>query len=156
VKARRARVGTLIARAEAPPEITRGELIMDSDFGLWHVLVSMFWFMLLVSWVWLIIAIFGDIFRDRELSGGGKAMWSLFVIFLPWVGALAYLVARGDSMAERSAEAAEQQARSFRNYVQEAAGTPSAADELRKLGEMRDGGVITSADYETAKAKVLA
>lgn len=129
---------------------------MESDFGLWDVLISMFWFMLLITWVWMIIAIFSDIFRDRELSGGKKALWSLFLIVVPWLGALAYLVARGGSMHERSAQAAEQQEASFRSYVQEAAGTPSAADELRKLGELRDGGVITAADYETAKAKVLA
>lgn len=129
---------------------------MDNGFGLWDVLISMFWFMLLVTWLWMIIAIFGDIFRDRGLSGGKKALWSLFIIVVPWLGALAYLVARGGSMHERSAQAAEQQAESFRNYVQEAAGSQSAADELRKLGELRDSGAITAADYEAAKAKVLA
>lgn len=129
---------------------------MDSDFGLGEVLISMFWFMLLISWVWMVIAIFNDIFRDRQLSGAGKAMWSLFLIFIPWLGALVYLVARGGSMHERSAQAAEQQAASLRAYVQEAAGTPSAADELRKLGELRDTGAITPVDYEAAKAKVLA
>lgn len=129
---------------------------MDSDFGLWDVLISMFWFMLLFTWVWMIIAIFGDILRDRELSGGRKALWSLFLIFLPWLGVLAYLLARGGSMHERSARAAADREASFRNYVQDAAGGPSAADELVKLGDLRDRGVITVADYEAAKAKVLA
>ena len=76
---------------------------MSDDFGLWDVFISMFWFMLLITWIWMIIAIFGDIFRDRELSGGAKALWSVLLIFLPWIGALAYLIARGGSMAQRSA-----------------------------------------------------
>jgi hypothetical protein len=129
---------------------------MDSDFGLWELVVSMFWFMLLVAWIWLIIAIFSDIFRDRELSGGGKAMWALFLILIPWLGALTYLLVRGGSMNERNAKAAEEQSAAFRSYVQEAAGTPSPAEELRKLAELRDGGAITPTDYEAAKAKVLA
>jgi hypothetical protein len=129
---------------------------MSDGFGLWDVFLSMFWFMLLITWIWMIIAIFSDIFRDRELSGGGKAMWTVLLIFLPWIGALSYLIARGASMNKRTAEAAEQQAASFRSYVKDAAGTPSPADELKKLAELRDGGVITPADYEQAKAKVLA
>ena len=129
---------------------------MSNDFGLWDVLISMFWFMLLVAWIWMIIAIFGDIFRDRELSGGAKAMWTLFLIFIPWVGALCYLIARGSSMNQRSAKAAQDEEANFRSYVQSAAAPTSPADELKKLAELRDGGVITPADYEAAKSKVLA
>jgi uncharacterized membrane protein YhaH (DUF805 family) len=151
------RIGTLISGAATTIDaITQGEAHMSDDFGLWDVFLSMFWFMLLVSWIWLIIAIFADIFSDRELSGGAKAMWSVLLILLPWVGALAYLIARGNSMNERTAKAAEDQAASFRAYAQDAPGVPSAADELRKLAELRDSGVITPADYEAAKAKVLA
>ncbi len=129
---------------------------MSDDFGLWDVFISMFWFMLLITWIWMIIAIFSDIFRDRELSGGAKAMWTVFLIFLPWIGALSYLIARGESMNKRTAQAAQDQEAHFRSYVQSAAAAPSAADELKKLAELRDGGVITPADYEAAKAKVLA
>lgn len=128
---------------------------MSDDFGLWDVIVSTFWFMLLISWIWLIIAILADIFRDHKLSGGGKALWTLFLIFLPWLGALVYLIARGGSMHARSARAADDSATRMRAYVQDAAGTTSTADELRKLGELRDSGAITSQDYEQAKAKVL-
>jgi len=128
---------------------------MSDDFGLWELIVSMFWFMLLLSWFWLIIAILSDIFRDRELSGGGKALWTLLLVFLPWLGALLYLISRGGSMHERQAKAVEQNDARMRAYVQDAAGTPSTADELRKLGELRDGGVITPAEYEQAKAKAL-
>jgi len=130
---------------------------MSDDFGLWDVFLSMFWFMLLVSWIWMLIAIISDIFRDRELGGGAKALWTLFLIVLPWVGALAYLIARGNSMNERSAQAARDSQAQFRSYVQEAAGAPSSspAEELRKLADLRESGAITPADFEQAKAKVL-
>lgn len=129
---------------------------MSDDFGLWDVFLSMFWFMLLITWIWLIIAIFSDIFRDRELSGGAKALWCVFLILVPWVGALCYLIVRGRSMNERTVRVEEENNARARAYVRDAAGTPSAADELRKLAELRDSGAITPADYETAKAKVLA
>ena len=128
---------------------------MSDDFGLWEVFLSMFWFMLLFAWIWMLIAIFGDIFRDHELSGWGKALWSLLIIFLPWIGVLAYLIARGKSMTERSAKVAAENDQRFRAYVQDAAATPSPSEELRKLAELRDSGVITPADYDQAKAKVL-
>ena len=64
------------------------------DFSLWDLMVSMFWFMLLVAWIWLLISILRDIFRDRELSGGAKAMWVLLLVFLPWLGTLMYLIFR--------------------------------------------------------------
>lgn len=135
---------------------------MDNDFGLWEVIVSMFWFMLLIAWIWLIIAILADIFRDKDLSGGWKALWVVFLIFLPWLGALIYLIARGGSMHERSARAAAQQQEQFRAYVQEAAasgggggGGASTADELKKLADLKSAGHISDADYETAKAKIL-
>jgi type II secretory pathway component PulL len=130
---------------------------MDNDFGLWEVIVSMFWFMLLIAWIWLIIAILADIFRDRTLSGGWKALWVVFLIFLPWLGALIYLIARGGSMHERAAQQAQRNEEQFRSYVQQAAASgPSTAEELKKLADLRDAGTITAADYEAAKAKLLA
>ena len=125
------------------------------DFGLWDVIVSTFWFMLLLAWIWLIISILGDIFRDRELSGGGKAMWTVFLIFLPWVGAVIYLIARGGSMNERTVQAAQANEERMRAYVREAAGTKSVADQLTELAELRDNGVITGAEYDQARVKVL-
>ena len=84
---------------------------MADDFGLWDVFVSMFWFMLLFAWIWMIIAILTDIFRDRTLNGGAKALWALFIVVIPWLGALVYIFARGDSMNERNHQAAlDQQA----------------------------------------------
>jgi hypothetical protein len=129
---------------------------MSDDFSIWDVFVSMFWFMLLFAWIMLLFHIIADIFRDRELGGFAKAMWCLFLIFIPWIGALVYLIARGNSMTQRSIEAAKENEANMRAYVREAAGTTSAADELAKLAEMRDSGAITPEDYEKAKAKVLA
>lgn len=130
---------------------------MDNDFGLWEVIVSMFWFMLLIAWIWLIIAILADIFRDKELSGGWKALWVVFLIFLPWLGALIYLIARGGSMHERSAQQAQRNEEQFRSYVQQAAASgPSTAEELKKLADLKAAGTISEADFEAAKAKILA
>ena len=124
--------------------------------SLWDILLSIFWFMLLFAWIWLLISIVTDIFRDRELGGGAKALWTLFLIVVPWLGALVYLIVRGGSMTERSAKAAEERDSQMRAYVRDAAGTTSTAEELRKLAELRDSGAITPEDYEKAKAKTLA
>lgn len=129
---------------------------MEDGFGLWEVFVSMFWFILLFAWIMLLFHIISDIFRDRELGGWGKALWCIFIILVPWLGALVYLIARGNSMAERSVKAAQENEEHMRAYVREAAGTTSAADELGKLAQLRDSGAITPEDYEQAKAKVLA
>ena len=88
------------------------------DFSLWDLMVSMFWFMLLVAWIWLLISILGDIFRDRELGGGAKAMWVLFLVFLPWLGALMYLIFRGNSMNERTQQAMAEAEKRQRAYIQ--------------------------------------
>jgi len=128
------------------------------DFSLWDVLVSTFWFMLLFAWIMLLFRIIGDIFRDDELGGGGKALWTLFIIFLPWLGVLVYLIARGGSMNERAIKDAQEADARMRAYVQDAAGTSGSnvSSELRELAGLRDAGTITPQEYEQAKAKVLA
>jgi hypothetical protein len=127
------------------------------DFSLWDLMISMFWFMLLVAWIWLLISILGDIFRDRELSGGAKAMWVLFLVFLPWLGALIYLIVRGNSMNERTRQAMEEAEKRQRAYIQDAAGsTASVADQIRDLSALRDSGHLSDAEYEQAKSKILA
>ena len=124
--------------------------------SLWEVMLSIFWFMLLVAWFWVLIAILTDVFRDEELSGWGKAGWCLFVILLPWLGVLCYLLARGKSMGERSMKVAAQNEREFRAYVQQAAGSGSGvADELGRLAELHRQGALSAEDYELAKRKVL-
>jgi hypothetical protein len=123
--------------------------------SLWDVLVSTFWFMLLFAWIWLLIGILGDIFRDHDLSGWGKALWSLFLIVIPWLGALVYLIVRGRSMTERAQAHAEREDQALRRYVQHAASTPSMADELAKLADLHDRGTLSQQEYDQAKAKVL-
>ena len=127
------------------------------DFSLWDLMVSMFWFMLLVAWIWLLISILGDIFRDRELSGGAKAMWVLFLVFLPWLGALMYLIFRGNSMNDRTRQAMVEAEQRQREYIQSAAGsTASVADQIKDLSALKESGHITDTEYEQAKSKILA
>ena len=127
------------------------------DFSLWDLMVSMFWFMLLVAWIWLLISILGDIFRDRELSGGAKAMWVFFLVFLPWLGALMYLIFRGNSMNDRTRQAMEEAEQRQRAYIQSAAGsTASVSDQIRDLSALRESGHLSDAEFDQAKAKILA
>ena len=130
---------------------------MNDDFGLGEVFISMFWFMILVAWIMLLFHVLGDIFRDRELSGGLKAVWCIFIILLPWLGVLVYLIARGRSMNERSVQQAQASDAAMRAYVQDAAGTSGGVSaELEKLAGLRDSGVLSPEEYEAAKSKVLA
>jgi Phospholipase_D-nuclease N-terminal/Short C-terminal domain len=130
---------------------------MNDDFGLGEVFISMFWFMILFAWILLLFHVLGDIFRDHELSGGLKAVWCLFIIFLPWLGVLVYLIVRGRSMNERSLQQAQAADAAMRAYVQEAAGTSGGVSaEIEKLAGLRDSGVLTPEEYEVAKSKALA
>jgi len=110
-----------------------------------------------VVWFWLLFVILTDVFRSRDLSGWGKAAWTIFVLFLPLIGVLVYLIVRGPSMHERAARQANEQEQAFRSYVQEAAGSqPSTADQLAKLADLRQRGVISADEFEQQKARVLA
>jgi ABC-type multidrug transport system fused ATPase/permease subunit len=122
--------------------------------AFWTIFMIFLW----VIWFWILITVFIDIFRSHDLSGGGKALWFLFVLFIPLIGVLVYLIARGGSMHERAARQAQQQDAQFRSYVQEAAADSPASttDQLTKLADLRDRGVISAEDFEREKAKVLA
>jgi hypothetical protein len=110
-----------------------------------------------VVWFWLLFVVLTDVFRSRDLSGWGKAAWTIFVLFLPLIGILVYLIARGPSMHERAARQASQQEDAFRSYVEEAAGSsPTSADQLAKLADLRQRGVISADEFEQEKTKVLA
>ena len=111
---------------------------------------------LFVLWIWILIYVFIDIFRSHDMSGWAKALWFLFVLFIPLIGVRVYLIARGGSMQERARQQAQQQDQQFRAYVQDAAGGQNTADQLAKLADLRDRGVITAAEFEREKAKVLA
>jgi len=126
-----------------------------------YPLLGVFWTILevflFVIWFWILITVFIDIFRSQDLSGGAKALWFLFVLFIPLIGVLVYLIARGSSMQERATRQAQQQDQAFRSYVQEAAGEGSStADQLAKLADLRDRGVITAQEFDQQKAKILA
>ena len=125
-----------------------------------YPLLAVFWTILeifvFIVWIWILIRIFVDIFRSPDLSGWAKALWVLFVLFVPLVGVLVYLIARGGKMHERAAQQAEQQEEQFRSHVQDAAGSQSSADQLAKLADLRDHGVLSTAEFEQEKAKVLA
>jgi hypothetical protein len=120
--------------------------------AFWTILEIFLW----VLWIWILIYVFIDIFRSHDLSGGMKALWFLFVLFIPLIGVLVYLIARGGKMQERAVQQAQQQDREFRSYVQEAAGSQSTADQLSKLADLRDRGVITADEFAREKAKILA
>jgi membrane protein implicated in regulation of membrane protease activity len=120
----------------------------------WTILEVFLW----VIWFWILITVFIDIFRSADLSGGAKALWFVFVLFIPLIGVLVYLIARGGSMHDRAAQQVQQQDTEAREYIQQAvAESPaSTADQLAKLADLRDRGVITDAEFEREKAKVLA
>ena len=127
-----------------------------AEFGTGQVFWSMLWFFLFFIWIWLLISLFGDIFRSKDLSGGAKALWTIFIIILPFLGVLVYLIVRGNSMQERALQDAANRESQFRGYVQSVATTGGgAADELAKLADLRDKGVISDAEFQAAKAKAL-
>jgi len=119
-----------------------------------NVLGSIFMFFLLVAWIWVVISVVSDIFRSKDLSGWGKGIWMFFVIIIPWLGVLAYLIFRGDGMQERTIEAITKANEQQRNYIKDVAGV-STADELTKLGKLKEKGVLTDAEFETQKARLL-
>jgi len=128
----------------------------STGYPVLNVFWTIFEIFAFVVWFWLLFVVLTDVFRSSDLSGWGKAGWTIFVIFLPVIGILTYLIIRGRSMHERSAQQARQQDEAFRSYVQEAAGSsPSSADQLAKLADLRQRGAITSEEFEQEKSKVL-
>jgi hypothetical protein len=118
---------------------------------------TMLGFFVLVIWIWLLIIVFSDIFRSGDLSGWAKMLWVLFVIILPFLGIFVYLIARGGKMHERAAAQAAQQQEAFDAYVKQAAGTGTdSTEQLAKLADLKKQGVITEAEFESQKAKILA
>ena len=125
-----------------------------------YPLLGAFWtileIFLFVIWIWILIYVFIDIFRSHDLSGWAKALWFLFVLIIPLIGVLVYLIARGGKMQEHAVQQAQQQDQEARSYIQQAAGSPDPADQLSKLADLRDRGVITAQEFEQQKAKILA
>ena len=132
--------------------------IVAAEWGTGQVFWSMLWFFLFFIWIWLLIMVFADIFRSRDLGGFAKFLWVIFVIFVPYLGVFVYLIARGHKMGEHAAQQAAEQEAATRQYVQQVAqtSTDSAADQVAKLADLRAKGSISDAEYEAAKAKALA
>ena len=127
--------------------------LADVNFGdLLLLVVEVFLF---VAWIWILVAIIGDLFRDHEMSGWAKGIWIIFLVFIPFLSALVYLVARGDGMRDRAIKAQTDAKAHFDEYVREQAAT-SPAEELHKLNELREKGALTTEEFDAAKARLLA
>jgi Short C-terminal domain/Phospholipase_D-nuclease N-terminal len=129
---------------------------MLATFTVLQVFWSMLWFFLFFMWIMLVFRVFGDIFRDRETGGFAKVLWIVFIIVTPFLGVFVYLIARGNSMATREVAAVQAQEQAARQYIQQAAGTTaSAADELARLAELKNQGVISDDEFAKMKAKLI-
>jgi uncharacterized membrane protein YcjF (UPF0283 family) len=135
-----------------PKEI---EMVLAADYPFLDVLWTMLVFFGWVIWFWLLISVFGDLFRRHDISGWGKAAWTVCAIVLPFLGVLLYLGFQGRHMAERSAKQAESQKAAFDSYVRDAAGADGSAAEIAKAKELLDSGAISQAEYEQLKQKAL-
>jgi hypothetical protein len=130
--------------------------IFAADYPFLEVLWTLIVFFLWVLWFWLLISIVGDVFRRRDIGGGKKTLWLIFMLFVPFVGVLAYILVNSDSMAERNLERARAQQAQMDTYVRETAGTGGAAEEIDKAKQLLDSGAITQTEFEAIKAKALA
>lgn len=125
-----------------------------AEFGSGQMLWSIFWFFLFVMWVYLVISIWGDIIRSKDLSGASKALWAALIIFLPYLGFFLYVVVRGGGMTDRSMQRMEAQEDAAKTYIQDVAGV-STADELQKLAALHADGTLDDAEYGAAKQRLL-
>jgi len=119
--------------------------------AFWTIFMIFLW----VIWFWILITVFIDLFRSHDLSGWAKAAWFIFILLIPLIGVLVYLIVRGSKMHQHQVQDAQAQDQQFRRYVQEAAGPQSSADELAKLAKLRDQGVLTAEEFDREKAKIL-
>ena len=133
-------------------------LAASYQYPILDFFLTMLYFFLFVIWIYLLIMVFVDVFRSHDMGGWAKALWVIFIIVLPFLGVFVYLIARGGKMHERAAAQAAQQQQAFDQYVKQAAGTPGAstADQLSKLADLKSQGVLTDAEFEAQKAKLLA
>ena len=127
-----------------------------ADYPFLNILWSMIIFFLWVAWIWVLILILSDVFRRHDLSGWGKAGWTFFLIVLPFLGALIYLIADSDGMAERRAQDVKGQQAQMDDYVRSVAGSGGPAAEIDKAKQLLDSGAINQTEFEALKAKALA
>lgn len=132
------------------PLLTNGQYPLLDAF--WTMMLLFLW----ILWIFLLLRILGDVFRSRDLGGWGKAIWTIVLILLPYLGVLVYLIVRGGSMHEREARRAEEADEMMRDYVRSAAGTSaSPADELAKLADLHARGALTDDEFQAQKSKIL-
>ena len=129
-------------------------VVADYTFG--DALLTVLSIFVFVAWIMVLFTIIGDLFRDHDMSGFGKAVWVLFLVFLPFITGLIYLIARGNGMRDRAIAAQNEQKAQFDAYVRDAAGSGSGVDELARLSELHDKGKLTDAEFASMKSKVLA
>ena len=129
-------------------------MLLAYTFGqaMWTMFVFFAW----ILFFWLLFVVFGDLFRRTDISGWGKAGWTIFVIALPFLGVFIYLIAEGTAMGERSLKQAQDAQAQMDTYVKSAAGSGGAADQIAKANELLDSGAITQAEFDQMKAKALA
>jgi Short C-terminal domain/Phospholipase_D-nuclease N-terminal len=131
-------------------------MVFAADYPFLDVFWTMLIFFAWVIWIWMVILIFSDIFRRHDISGWVKAIWVVFIIVLPFLGVLVYLIAQGKSMAERRATDTEAARAEFDDYVKSVAAPGGAASEIEKAKQLLDSGAITQAEFDSIKAKALA
>lgn len=129
--------------------------MLASEFGTGQVLWSFIWFTLFFIWIWLLILVFSDIFRSKDLGGFAKFLWIFFVIIAPYLGVFVYLIARGHKMGEHAMEDAKARDEAAQAYIRNTVGTANVGTELEKLAGLRDSGVISAEEFEAQKAKLL-
>ena len=129
-------------------------MLIAADYPFMDVLWSMIIFFFWVIWIWIVITVLIDVFRRHDIGGFAKALWVIFVVILPWLGVLIYLIVEHDGMRQRSVKQAQAQQQQFDDYVRDAAG--GSAAEIAKAKELLDSGAITQEEFEALKAKALA
>ncbi len=132
--------------------------MLATDYPILDIFLTTLYFFMFIIWIWLLIMVFMDIFRSHDMGGMAKALWVIFIIVLPFLGVFVYLIARGGKMHERQAQQAADQQKAFDEYVRQAAGTQGAstADQLSKLADLKTQGVLSDAEFEAQKSKILA
>ena len=124
--------------------------------SIWDFFVWFFWFYILITCIWIFITVIIDVFRDHSLNGWAKALWLIFLLVLPFLGAIIYLIARGRSMSERKLAEVQAAQAAQNSYIQSVAGTTSATDEIVKAKALLDSGAISDEEYTKLKAAALA
>jgi hypothetical protein len=128
--------------------------VLASDYPFLDILWTMFIFFLFIIWIWILITVFADIFRRKDIGGGTKALWIIFVILFIYLGVLIYLIVNHDGMADRNLAQMQQQKAATDEYIRSVSGGPAA--EIEKAKGLLDSGAITQAEFDSMKAKALA